>query len=215
MEPEKDDSWERLWSGVESISLEFPKDAVFIGGVAVYLHSVKAEFEGGLIEFSHDGDFVISRSAFTDLRDLEEVTTNRRLSKHQFKKRQIEFDVYVERANTLLVGYAELAKTSQIITGVRAASLEHLLVLKSAAYEDRQGSAKGRKDERDIIRIVILLGRKRTIRQTLLTNLSLPMKMNILAIVSSPEFLTLCEKNVHHASRLRKEYAEAVPKVLP
>ena len=47
--------------------------------------------------------------------------------------------------------------SSQVIDGVCIASLEHLLVLKLDAYASRRGSAKGAKDERDLIKILHLL----------------------------------------------------------
>lgn len=46
---------------------------------------------------------------------------------------------------------------SVVIDGIRCASLEHLLILKLDAYADRKNSAKGDKDERDLIKIMCSL----------------------------------------------------------
>lgn len=66
---------------------------------------------------------------FSDLRDVEEVTANRRLNKHQFIKNGIEFDVYLEYNNSLRVPYADAWARSSVIDNVRVASLEHLVLL--------------------------------------------------------------------------------------
>ena len=69
----------------------------------------------------------------------------------------LEFDVYVEHNDGLRVPYKDIAAASTVVDGIRVASLEHLLVLKLDAYAARRGSAKGRKDERDLIRIAHML----------------------------------------------------------
>lgn len=151
------EEWQSLWRGVSDITEMFSEGIIFIGGVAVYLHARSQEVPEGWLEFSHDGDFYISLADFSELRDYEEVVSNRRLSKYQFIKYGIEFDVYLEFNNNLRVTYQDVRANEQIIENVPVASLEHLLLLKLDAYNDRKGSAKGRKDERDIIRIGHLL----------------------------------------------------------
>lgn len=160
MHPVDQEQWTALWRGICELSSHFPDGIVFIGGVAVYLHVRGAKVPEAWVEFSHDGDFYISLADFADLRDIEEVTQNRRLSKYQFIKNGVDFDVYLEFRHTLRIPYADVFSASSIVENVRIASLEHLLLLKLAAYEDRRGSAKGRKDERDLVRIVHLLARR-------------------------------------------------------
>lgn len=94
---------------------------------------------------------------YADLRDLEEVTLNKRLSKHQIIKNGIDFDVYVENHNDLAVPYGDVRAQSSVIDGVRVASLGHLLVLKVDAFSSRKGSQKGEKDARDVVKIVLCM----------------------------------------------------------
>ncbi|HEY7954684.1 MAG: hypothetical protein ACHQ17_10780 [Polyangia bacterium] len=131
----------------------FPDGIVFIGGIAVYLHTKNVRETSELAELTHDADFYISLADMGDLRDLEEVTANRRLSKHQLIKRGFEFDIYTERQAALIVPYDVVRARSVVWGDVRVASLEHLLVLKLEAFLDRKGSAKGDKDAMDLIRI--------------------------------------------------------------
>ena len=140
-------------SGIKEIQEWFPDGVVFIGGVAVFMHSSKNE--DVKTEFSHDADFLISMEDYMDLRDLEEVTSNKRLAKHQIIKNDVDFDVYVENHNDLAVPYSEVQKLSSVIDGVRVASLGHLLVLKVDAFSSRKGTQKGAKDARDVVKIML------------------------------------------------------------
>lgn len=197
------DEWAALWDGIRELSEFFP---VFIGGVAVYLQALAHKMDKRLIEFSHDGDFYISLADFSDLRDLEEITQNRRLHKHQLIKHGIEFDVYVENNNRLRVKYVDVMDGSQLVDSVRVASLEHLLVLKLDAYEARRGSAKGRKDERDLIRLMHMLAGQRVNRKRLAKYLTPPAFELLSTIERSSEFLGMCRDNLKKASDLRVEF---------
>lgn len=135
----------------------FPEGVVFIGGIAVAMHANERRIVAG--EHTHDGDFYISQTDFVDLRDIYEAVPNRRLSKFQILKQNLEFDVYVENQSRLVVPYADIAARSQVIGGIRVAALEHLLVLKGEAAADRMGSDKGDKDLRDLAKILVLLDR--------------------------------------------------------
>jgi hypothetical protein len=92
---------------------------------------------------------------------------------------------------------------------VRVASLEHLLVLKVDAYGDRKGSAKGRKDERDIIRIVYLLN-SRPSKTRLGPYLDSKFFGRLTEVARSGEFVVLCKGNVHQASKLKIAYTKTL-----
>src|SRR5262245_5897824 len=98
--------FQRILAVAERLATEHPGH-VFIGGVAVYLHAVNNARTRDLAEASHDADFMLSLADFADLRDTDEVVANRRLSKHQLIRDGVEFDVYVERQNNLIVPYDE------------------------------------------------------------------------------------------------------------
>lgn len=205
--------WDRVLSGVTELSGTFGSRLVFIGGVAVFLHLLASGEEGGLAEVSHDGDFLVSMADFADLRDMEEVSANSRLHKYQLIKYGVEFDVYVEHRYHLAIPFDEAFYASRIIEGVRVAGLEHLLVLKLHAYEGRRGTAKGGKDERDVIRIVYLLGRY-PMNVSLLTGHWMHSMTEVLVhIAKSSQFLKLTMGNAHRARKLRESYLEALERL--
>jgi hypothetical protein len=151
--------FDKLLSSCLEVAGLFPDGVVFIGGIAVYLQAKNLAETSDLAEFTHDADFYISLADMGDLRDLEEVTANRRLSKHQMIKDGFEFDIYTERQSTLIVPYDAVLAASDVKADIRVASLEHLLVLKLEAFRDRKDSSKGDKDAKDLIRIAAVARR--------------------------------------------------------
>lgn len=197
------EEWNALWKGIREINDLFPDGVVFIGGVAVYLHIDQNALPPGFIEFSHDADLYFSLADFSDLRDMEEVTANRRLNKHQIIKHGVEYDIYLERHNSLAVPYSEAFAHSVVIDNIRTACLEHLLVLKLDAFSSRKGSSKGAKDERDLIRICYLLAEK-GVDMGLVRPYLDGDRMNLLkGLRNSPGHLALCEGNAHKAKAVR------------
>jgi len=205
--------WGILWAGIRELSELFPDGVVFIGGVAVLLHVQHHKLPERFIELSHDGDFYVSLSDFADLRDLEEVTANRRLDKHQIIKNGIEYDVYLENHNSLLVKFSDVRAASEVIDGVRVASLEHLLLLKLDAYQSRRGSAKGAKDERDLVKICFLIAKTALHRDRLASYLTEESAAALARLKKSPEFMSICGGNAHQARDLRASVVEVVERV--
>lgn len=148
--------FERLLIACHDISGMFPQGIVYIGGIAVYLHAINAETAKPFAEFTHDADLYISMAEMSDLRDIEEVTQNSRLSKHQLIKDGFEFDIYTERHAALPVAYDAVIAHAVKYDGLQVACLEHLFVLKLNAYKDRHKSAKGQKDAKDLVRIALV-----------------------------------------------------------
>lgn len=208
------EQWAILWAGVCELSAYFPDGVVFIGGVAVYLHARAENVSDRWIEFSHDGDLYMSLADFADLRDIEEVTVNRRLTKHQFIKNGIDFDVYLEHNNGLRVTYADARGQAMVIENVRVASLEHLLLLKLDAYADRKGRAKGRKDERDLIRIAHLMAPPYQIRRKQLATYLSSRDVILLNSIerASSEFVEMSPDH-RQIKRLRKDFGLLVDQV--
>jgi hypothetical protein len=192
--------WKRLLDTVSEIHKLFPDGVAFIGGIAVYAHMMDAEGGVGLAAMSHDGDLMIRLVDFSDLRDLEMLTPNRRLGKQQFVKSGFEFDVYVENQHDLAVPADEVIAWSDIRHGIRVACLEHLLILKMKAYEDRAGSSKGVKDKDDIARI-LFAGREW--RKECLDRLTDDMLTKCERIVAGDAPVRLMGGNLHHAKALR------------
>jgi len=149
------EQWHKIYTLTKEFSEWFPDGMVLIGGIAVYLHT--KETLKDFIEYSHDSVFCLSLMDLSDLREFEEITHNKRLGKHQIIKQGVEFDVYIEHQNNLIIPFTELSNASVVKEGVRCASLSHLLILKMKALDDREGSAKGDKDLRDLAKIVICI----------------------------------------------------------
>jgi hypothetical protein len=192
--------WNRLLDTVSEIHGLFPEGVAFIGGIAVYAHMMDADGGARLAAMSHDGDLMIRIVDFSDLRDVEMVTPNRRLGKHQFLKNGFEFDVYVENQHDLAVPVDEAIAWSEIKHGIRVACLEHLLILKMKAYEDRAGSPKGVKDEDDIARIVFA---GLEWRKECLGRMTDEMISTCERIVAGDAPVRLMGGNLHHAKALR------------
>lgn len=151
-----DPQFKVLLATCKTLSDMFDQGLVYIGGIAVYLHCINQQEGTPLAESTHDADFYISFTDMSDLREIEEVTPNRRLQKSQFIKNGFEFDIYTERLSTLIVPYDAVSAHSVQYDKVRVACLEHLFVLKLEAYRDRKDSAKGGKDARDLMRIMVV-----------------------------------------------------------
>lgn len=186
-------------------------DVVFIGGVAVYLHALGRSMKVPL-EASHDADFMVSLSDYGVLKDIEEITPTPRLSKHQMFVDGVEFDVYVERLNRLVVPYDEVYAHSLVVEDVRVACLEHLLVLKLEALGHRGQSSKGDKDRRDVVKIGLMLGRK--VRRELVEPYHQPSFAKMLGEVArSSIFIDLSDRNAHAAKKVRAAFVDFVGRI--
>jgi hypothetical protein len=200
--------FQKILTVCKLLGKEYPSH-VFIGGVAVFLHAINDTNTKDSAESSHDADFMLSMADFGDLRDTDEVTANRRLNKHQIIRKGIEFDVYVEHQNKLIVPYREAATNARRISGVNVACPEHLLVLKLVAQMDRAGSAKGAKDERDLLTIV------RVMKGKFKDGLILPYLRRkqveaLMKILQSNVFVHVSRGNVQKAKKLRELFAKFV-----
>jgi hypothetical protein len=201
-----------LLAACEQLSTQFRDGIVFIGGIAVYLHAINNPATRGYAEATHDGDFYISMADMSELRDIEELTSNRRLSKHQLVKAGFEFDIYTERHSSLIVPYSAVVAHAESYGGLKVASLEHLLVLKLEAFRDRKSSSKGSKDAKDLIRIAaIAAARKQPLAARLVDPYLSDEHQQLLDELSRrPEFVAMTRGNAKEAKKLRIQFAAAV-----
>lgn len=204
------DEWEGLLSSIKELSEWFPEGLVMIGGVAVYFYAVNQNTQ--FAEVSHDGDFYLSLLDYSDLRDIEEVTPNRRLGKSQIIKNGFDFDIYVERNNKLAIPYQEIVDHSVVINNIRCASLDHLLILKVDAYLDRKGSAKGDKDERDIVKIICSMNNPNI---ALIEKWLTPERENAIQNIlnKSSVFNEIAYNNLHESKIIRQKFIETWHKI--
>ncbi|RIL05397.1 MAG: hypothetical protein DCC75_11750 [Proteobacteria bacterium] len=204
--------FKELLLACHEISSLFPEGVIFIGGIAVYFHTINSDATRELAEFTHDADFYISLADMADLRDMEEVVANRRLSKHQLIKRGFEFDIYTERHSALIVPYDQVAAYSVKYDAIRVACLEHLFVLKLEAYRDRHASAKGQKDANDLIRIALAASalQKPLNSELIIGYLSDDHQKLLGAIQRGAQFMSLAKGNAKQAKNLREKFARAL-----
>lgn len=198
-----DEDWQHLLEIVGEYQELFPEGMAFIGGIAVYAYAKSRTETEEFAARSHDADFVISLAEYADLRDLVALTPNRRLSKQQFTQGGFEFDVYVETQAGLVVPVDEVMASSEERSGLRVAAIEHLLILKAAALEDRKGTSKGNKDEDDIVRI--LLVSDQPLQSHLLARLEDNLMSEIERAVKGDACLRLAQGNSHYARPLKEK----------
>lgn len=208
--------FENLLLACQEITAAYPDGIVFIGGIAVYIHTINHTKTAALAAFTHDADFYISLADMGDLRDDQQLTANRRLSKHQLIKRGFEFDVYTERQSSLIVPYDHVRAHAVQYEGLLVAALEHLLVLKLEAFRDRRHSSKGDKDAADIIQIALVAAESRHgLRADLCSGFLQQEHLDLLAAISrGPHFLALARGNSKYAKDLRSIFERSVAKVL-
>lgn len=207
-----DDQFPVLLAACEQLSALFPDGIAFIGGIAVYLHAINNPATQGYAEATHDGDFYISMADMGGLRDMEELTPNRRLSKHQLIKAGFEFDIYTERHSSLVVPYSEVIAYAEHYGNLKVAGLEHLFALKAEAYRDRRSSSKGSKDAKDLIRIASIAAAR---RKPLAASLIMPYLRDehvllLDDLIKRPEFVAMTRGNAMEARRLRNQFAATV-----
>lgn len=154
-----DAEFRKLLAICAELSNQHP-DITYIGGIAVYLHAVNGG-EAEIAEATHDADFYVSMAEMSELRDVEDVTPNRRLNRHQIIRSGFEFDIYTERLSALIVPYDAVRAHAVRYGTIAVACQEHLLALKLEAFRDRRGSAKGDKDVRDIARLCLTMKKSR------------------------------------------------------
>lgn len=208
--------FEKLIKACGEISNLFPEGVVYIGGIAVYLHIINQEKIASLAEFTHDADFYISMADMSDLRDIEEVTPNRRLNKHQLIKSGFEFDIYTERYSSLIVPYDQVKAYSEKYDSIAVACLEHLLVLKLEALRDRINSSKGSKDIKDILRISQIINERNTkLNKDLVDAYISDEHVRILKLIEkSSEPLSIAKGNAQMAKKIRQTYSTQLANIL-
>lgn len=206
----KDDDFKKLTETTREITEYYPETATFIGGMAVWHHCLyEGQEEFGAM--THDGDFVIGTYEFGDLKEMENLNRNLRLGKHEFHKNGFDFDVYVQHQTDLSVPVEEIISEGELINGSRVANLGHILKLKAVAAADRKDSTKGKKDQDDIIRILLCLRNK-----------DIPANVErlddddcdiIKKAIKGEACVRLCRGNLHDAKMLRSTVQEVWSKI--
>lgn len=186
----------------------FSPDVIFIGGIATYQHATQNSYIQDFASITHDGDFMISKAEYGDLKEIESMSINRRLSKSQFTRGVLEFDVYVEDVHTLPITYQEAKEFSIEIDGINVACPEHILVMKKDAYLSRRGTEKGDKDERDMFTLLVVIGTNGTnAEKSYKIDDNLLDILNNIVLKRGPE---IAEGNLHLGRQLKDKAQEGI-----
>jgi len=129
---------------------EFKKDFNFIliGGWAVYLFTCALK--------SKDIDIIVDYEELAKLKEKYGVSKNDRLKKYEIKTGEFDVDIYLPHYSDLGIDIEEIKNSSMSKKGFIVPALEILLMLKLYAWKERRGSAKGQKDEMDILSLAVL-----------------------------------------------------------
>ena len=193
---------------IRRLNEAFPKGLIAIGGVAVYLHVVH-DGRGNSAETTHDIDVYLSKEHLGALRDRDELPT---LHKLQLIRNGIEINVYLEHRHRLAIPYADIERYSTILDGVRIASREHLLALKTDATIDRFGSGKGTKDARDLVNLVASLDNPRS--ELLRTTMNPERRAFLRNLAKRIEpFQSMGDGTAHQADNLRATFTANLARI--
>ena len=203
----------RLVSLCHEIGRLYEPGLIFIGDIGVYLHAINTQGLADFAEATRDADLYISISGFSDLREIEELSANTRLNKHEFRKGGFSFDVYTERQSGLPVPYADVAAYALEYDGVKVAAPEHLLVLKLEAAVERRGSEHGRKDVKDIIRLMLVAEASTFDAKRCAAFMQDRHLAMLEEIAKGPEFLSLARGNAKEAKAMRLKFSAVLASI--
>lgn len=197
-----DDEWKQLMSLAEEFQGFFREGLVFIDGVAVYAHTQTKDETSTFGVQSYDAGFMVSLQYYVVLRDMETLTANRSLNKQIFIKRGFDFDVYVEGQADLCIPVPEAVAYSQVISGLRVACIEHLMILKAEALAVRRGTPKGDKHEDDLARLLLVADATQREKLTRLTD---ELLNDLRRTVHGDAVMRLANGDSHKAEDLRSK----------
>ena len=123
-------------------------DFILIGGWAVYLYSKSLK--------SKDIDIIIDYDVLAKIKETDEVLKNERLNKYEINARHFDVDIYLPYFSRVGIEVEEIKKFTVGKEGFIVPALEILFLMKLFAWHNRRGSAKGQKDELDIMSLAIL-----------------------------------------------------------
>lgn len=188
----------------------FGQEFITIGGWAIHAYGAHGK--------SLDGDAMVSYQVEGVLRDSYRVEKNPRMAKSQFIcEAGCDIDLYVEHQHRLPISFEEIQAHCQMHAGLQVPCPEHLLVLKVVALKARAHSAKGAKDQEDVLNLLALA--PITKPKVLETHLGLEPELRrmIEDILAAPETAQrICGGNAAKAKTLRskakKNWEMAFPK---
>lgn len=137
---------EKSWNLLQELRKNY--DFVLIGGWAVFLYTRALK--------SKDIDIILDYSELSKAKEIHPVFKNERLKKYEIKIEEIDIDIYLPHYSDLGIDIEKIKKHTLSREGFIAPIPEILMILKLYAWQNRQGSTKGQKDELDIFSLVFL-----------------------------------------------------------
>ena len=116
---------------------------ILIGGWAVFLYTHQLK--------SKDIDVIIEYEELQKFRNFFALQKNDRLKKYEVKLNEVDLDIYLPFYSTIALPTEDIKNYVEKVEGFILPKMEILLILKQAAYRDRKGSIKGKKDKIDIV----------------------------------------------------------------
>lgn len=135
---------EKSWKALQELKKKH--SFILIGGWAVYLYTNALK--------SRDIDFICDYGELGKFKKQYDLAKNDRLKKYEIHMGEFDIDIYVPFFSDLAISTDDLRKMVRSVSGFQVLEPEALLILKQKAYSDRAGSAKGKKDELDIISLL-------------------------------------------------------------
>ena len=182
----RDSVTESSWQLLKNLKRQF--NFCLIGGWAVWLYTHQLK--------SKDIDIVVKPDELSRIRKKYELFKNDRLKKYEFRKGEVQIDVYPAYYADLGIKAEEILSNSRTVEGFLVPAPEVLFILKLVAWLDRKSSAKGRKDLVDLISLLQIIDGKEGLNHPGIKNLT----QELQAIVAVPEL----NLNRHQWSRTKK-----------
>ncbi len=130
---------------------KMPIDFVLIGGWAAFLWT--------RLHKSKDIDIVLeSHEDLAYLKQHFDLKKNTHLKKYEIIIEEVDIDIYVPYFSELTLPAEEIINHKTLIENIAVVVPEVLLILKQGAEKDRSDSVKGKKDQIDILTLVLNVG---------------------------------------------------------
>ncbi|MDI6888612.1 MAG: hypothetical protein QMC78_02800 [Methanocellales archaeon] len=136
---------QKSWEVLQKLSKEV--NFILIGGWATYLWTKASK--------SRDIDIVVDFATLGKLKKRYEMRKNDRLRKYEIKIDEVDVDVYVPHYSNLAIPVEDLDNYITRIENLRTIEPEALLILKQGVEMHRRHSVKGKKDQLDIIALLM------------------------------------------------------------
>lgn len=104
---------------------------------------------------SKDIDIIVDYEELAKMKEDYGVFKNDRLKKYEIKTGEFDIDIYLPHYSDLGIDVEKIAGLAVSREGFIVPPMEILLMLKLCAWRERKASAKGRKDELDILGLAV------------------------------------------------------------